>query len=225
MRLLLIDDDAEIAESLNLHLKEAGHSLDVAEDGDQGCFLALLNKYDLLICDYVLPKLNGRQVVEKIRQSGSSLPIIMLTVKTELGDKVDLLQLGADDYLAKPFAFSELLARIQAIARRPESLRPKRFQLGNLELDASGCSARRNGSMLSLAAKEFSLLQYLMENQKRVVSRQEIMDNVWDENADPFSNTIEVHIMRLRQKLEKHGPRLIFTIPSRGYKIDEPLSV
>lgn len=221
MRLLLIDDDEEIAQSLSLNLKNTKHSLDVAKDGDQGCFLALLNKYDLLICDYVLPKLNGRQVVEKIRASGSCLPIIMLTVRTEVDDRVDLLKLGADDYLAKPFSFSELLARIEAIGRRPENMKPNRLNICDLEMDVPRCSAARGGSPLNLAAKEFSLLQFLLENQRRVVSRQEIMDNVWDENADPFSNTIEVHIMRLRQKLEKHGPRLIFTVPSRGYKIDE----
>ena len=220
MKLLIIEDDAEIIRSLSLALKAAGYTVDTAGDGEHGYFLARTNSYSLIILDYNLPGLNGREIIKKIRAEGLSVPILMLTVHSELIDKVDLLTLGADDYLTKPFALSELLARLKAILRRPPNWQGKTLKLGNLELDRDKFLVTKAGRRIVLSSKEFALLEYLLENKGQVLSRQTIMEHVWDENSDPFSNTIEVHIMNLRKKLETPAHQLIFTISNRGYKID-----
>lgn len=145
----------------------------------------------------------------------------MLTVRCELPDKIELLNSGADDYLSKPFAISELLARIKAITRRPKNWSDSCLKCAGVELDQNKFTVTKNGQDVCLSYKEFALLEYLLKNKGRVIPRQEIMEHVWDENADPFSNTIEVHIMRLRKKLENKEERLISTFPNRGYRIDE----
>ncbi len=221
MRLLIIDDDKELVNALVLALKPFNLAIDVAHDGEHGSRLALSNNYRLIILDYVLPQLNGKEVIKKIRQAEIDTPIIMLTVRTELNDKVDLLNLGADDYLTKPFALSELLARLKAILRRPYNLKENILRIADLEMDPDKFLVTRKDKRLNLSAKEFYLLEYFLENKGRVLSRQEIMDHVWDENSDPFSNTIEVHIMNLRKKIEHNGKKLIFTLSGRGYKLDE----
>jgi two-component system copper resistance phosphate regulon response regulator CusR len=221
MRLLLIEDDAEIVRSLSIALKTAGYAVDSASDGERGYFLAGTNPYDLIILDYNLPKLNGREVIKKIREEQLSTPILMITIRTELTDKVDLLTLGADDYLSKPFALSELLARVKAILRRPRARQAAIIKVGDLEMDPDKFLVTKGGKRISLSSKEFSLLEFLMTNQGLILSRQTIMEHVWDENADPFSNTIEVHIASLRKKLETAKHKLIFTFPNRGYKLDE----
>ena len=220
MRLLLIEDDQDVVRPLTLALKAANFVVDATADGEQGCFLALTTNYDLIILDYNLPKMNGKEIIKKIRADGKNTPILITTIRSEVGDKVDLLNLGADDYLVKPYVLSELLARIKALLRRPTVLTERLLKVGDLELDPDRFTVLKNGRYLTLAGKEFTLLEYLMENPGRVLSRQEIMEHVWDENADPFSNTIEVHIMKLRQKIENDGEHLIQTISSRGYKIN-----
>lgn len=221
MRLLLIEDDVDIIRSLAAALKAANYVVDTALDGERGYFSATTSNYDLIILDYNLPGLNGREIVKRLREEGSKTPVLMLTVHNELADKVDLLNLGADDYLTKPFALSEILARIKAILRRPETWQNHRLKIGDLELDSDKFLATRNGKRINLSSKEFALLEYLMQNKGRIMSRQEIMEHVWDENADPFSNTIEAHISNLRKKLETDKQKLIFTVSNRGYKIDE----
>lgn len=221
MRLLLIEDDLDVVRPLTMALKAAGFVVDATADGEQGCFLALTTDYSLIILDYNLPKMSGKEIIKKIREEGRATPILITTIRSEIGDKVDLLNLGADDYLVKPYVLSELLARIKALLRRPSPLAGRLLKVGDLELDPDKFTALKNGNRLTLAGKEFALLEYLMENPGRVLSRQEIMEHVWDENADPFSNTIEVHIMKLRQKIETDDKRLIFTISGRGYKLDE----
>jgi len=221
MRILLIEDEAEITRPLSLALKAVGHIVDIAQDGERGYNLASMGQHDLLILDYNLPKLNGREIVNQLRGAGIRTPILMLTVHSEITDKIDLLNLGADDYLTKPFATSELLARVKALLRRPKSWQNNILQFGSLELNHDRFSLVKNGEKIALSAKEFSLLELLMKNPGRILTRQEIMENVWDENGDPFSNTIEVHIMNLRKKLETKKERFIFTIPNRGYKIDK----
>jgi DNA-binding response OmpR family regulator len=221
MRLLLIEDDQEIIRPLFSALKAASHTTDIANDGERGYFLARTNNYDLIILDYNLPKLNGREITVKLRGEKIKIPIIILSVRSELPDKVELLTLGADDYLTKPFAISELLARIKAISRRPKNLSNHCLKCSNLELDPDKFLVTKNSRRIFLSYKEFILLEYLLRNKGRVIPRQEIMEHVWDENADPFSNTIEVHIMRLRRKLETSRERFIFTFSNRGYKIDE----
>jgi len=221
MRLLIIEDDSNIIRPLSLALKAANFAVDTASDGERGCFLALTNNYDLIILDCNLPKLSGQEIIGKIRADGRDTPILVLTVRTETNNKVDLLNLGADDYLTKPFALSELLARVKAILRRPKNLAGRILTIADLELDADKFLVTKNGERIKLSAKEFSLLEYLLSNQGRVLPRQEIMEHVWDENADPFSNTIEVHIMKLRRKIESPGQQLIFTYSNRGYQIDD----
>lgn len=221
MKLLIIEDDADIIRPVSLMLKAAGYAVDIARDGEHGYFLARTNNYNLIILDYNLPKLNGREIIKKIREEGMSTPILMLTVRSELTDKVDLLTLGVDDYLTKPFALSELLARTKAILRRPKNWQGQVLRLGDLELDPDKFLVTKNGRRIVLSSKEFALLEYLLENKGQILSRQTIMEHVWDENADPFSNTIEVHIMNLRKKLENRHQRLIFTVSNRGYKIDK----
>jgi DNA-binding response OmpR family regulator len=221
MRLLLIEDDTDLIRPLTLALKAANFAVDTATDGEQGLFMALTNNYDLILVDYNLPKLSGKEVIGQIRADGRSVPIIMITVRSEVDEKVDLLETGADDYITKPFVLSELLARIKAVLRRPPNWQGRILRFAGLELDPDRFIAAKNGQRLILSGKEFSLLEYLMAHAGRLLSRQEIMEHVWDENADPFSNTIEVHIMKLRQKIENDGRRLIYTVSGRGYKLDE----
>lgn len=221
MKILLLEDDPDIVNSLLPALKEEGYITDAYSDGESGYNSSQINNYELIIIDYNLPKLNGREVIKKIRDTGLSIPIIMLTVRNGIEEKIDILTIGADDYLTKPFSLSELLARIKAILRRPQKWEGNILKIRDLELDPDKFLVLKNKKRIFLSSKEFSLLEYLLKNKGRVMSRQTIMEHVWDENADPFSNTIEVHIRNLRRKLEKDGCRLIFTISNRGYKIDE----
>jgi len=220
MRILLIEDDQEISHPLSLALKAANFAVDIANDGEKGYFSAQTSNYSLIILDYNLPRLDGREITQRLRAEGVNTPILILTVRSEINDKVDLLSLGADDYLAKPFAVVELLARVKALLRRPETYAGNILKLGDLELDLDKFLVSQHGHRVFLSSKEFALLEYLLKNKGRIMSRQEIMENVWDENADPFSNTIEVHIRNLRRKLESGGRKLIFTFSNRGYKID-----
>lgn len=221
MRLLIVEDDQDIIHPLSSVLKNAGFAVDISKDGENGCFMALTNSYDLIILDCNLPKLSGQEIIARLRSEGKETPILVLTVRTETNNKVDLLNLGADDYLTKPFVLSELLARVRAILRRPKNLPGRLLKIAGLILDQDKLTLTKDGQDIRLSAKEFSLLEYLLANKGRVLTRQEIMEHVWDENADPFSNTIEVHIMKLRRKVEGPGEQFIFTFPNRGYKIDE----
>jgi len=220
MRLLLIEDDKEIIHLLSIALKSLGFAVDTAENGENGLNLALINHYDLIITDYNLPILSGREIIESVRSENQSTPILVLSIRSEISDRVELLNLGADDYLTKPFTLSELLARIKALLRRPQNLKTTILKIGDLEMQPERFLLTKNGQRISLPSKEFSLLQYLIENKGEIMSRQKIMEHVWDEEADPFSNAIEVHIMNLRKKIETKNKPMIFTYPNRGYKID-----
>jgi DNA-binding response OmpR family regulator len=221
MKILIIEDDKNISTSLAYFFKSQNIIFDIAEDGERGLFLANINNYDLILLDYNLPKISGKEIITKIRAEGQTTPIIMLTVRNDLDDKINILEIGADDYLVKPFLLKELLARMRAVLRRPIKLEDKKLICKNLEMDPISFKVLRNGHDILLRTKEFMLLEYLFKNKGAVVSRQDIMDHVWDENGDPFSNTIEVHMMNLRRKIETKKDRYIFTIPNRGYKLDE----
>ncbi len=221
MKALLIEDDQEICRSLKIFLKEKNIIIDMANDGEIGLNMALINSYDLILLDYNLPTLNGYEIIKALRQEKKNLPIIMLTVRSNLDDKINLLEQGADDYLTKPFSLGELLARIKAVTRRPPIIKDKILKIKTLEVHPDKFLVKKNGKNIKLRTKEFSLLVYLLENKGRFLSRQDIIEHVWDENADPFSNTIEVHIMKLRKKIENKRERFIFTLSNRGYKIDE----
>lgn len=220
MRVLLIEDEQDMANLVSISLKSLNLAVDVAEDGKKGLDLALTNYYDLIITDYNLPFLTGREIIQKIRSEGKNTPILVLSVRSEIRDRVEVLNLGADDYLSKPYNFSELEARIKALLRRPERIKSTILKIGDIELNPNRFLVTKNGKRISLVSKEFALLQYLIENQGEILSKQEIMEHVWDENADPFSNTIEVHIMNLRKKIEDPKHPMIFTYSNRGYKID-----
>ncbi len=220
MRILIIEDEKEIINFLKPSLEAENFIVDAVEDGEAGSFVARTNDYDLIILDIGLPKKEGYQVCQEIREDGKKMPIIMLSVKSEVRTKVELLSIGADDYLTKPFSFEELLARIKALLRRPQKIEEAVLQLNDLSLDIASQIVQCGEKEIYLTRKEFALLEYLMKNQGKVLSRGMIMEHVWDMNADPFSNTIETHILNLRRKIERrNAKRLIHTVPGRGYKI------
>jgi len=220
MPLLLVEDDPNIVLSLSLALTNAGFSVDSASDGREGFDLARNNKYEAILLDCNLPRLSGFEIVKKLRAEKCFTPIIVLTVLSELNDKLELFNLGADDYLIKPFALSELLARLRALLRRPQNIQGEILKVGDLELDSDKFLVTKHGLRIPMSSREFSLLEFLMVNKGKFLSRQTILEKVWDENADPFSNTVEVHIMNIRKKLETDCEHYIFTASNRGYKVD-----
>jgi len=220
MKILIVEDDESVRTALKRALEAESFAVDLAGDGERGSFFARTNEYDLIILDHLLPKKNGRQICEEIRNADKSMPILLLSVQSEVGDKVTALNLGADDYLTKPFAFDELLARVRALLRRPKTLEHDVITFGDLSLDVRGQKVKRGKDDIYLTRKEFMLLEYLLRNQGNVVSRAMLIDHVWDSSLDPFSNTIESHILSLRKKIEKKRKKVIQTVPGRGYKID-----
>jgi len=220
MRILVVEDEQRISRFLKDSLEAEYFAVDVAEDGERGSYFARTNDYDLVVLDNMLPKKDGLQVCREIRAAGKTMPILVVSVKTGTEDKVDLLNAGADDYLAKPFVLEELLARIRALLRRPASLESDELVAEDLTLDVKTGTVRRADKEIYLTRKEFMLLQYLMRNQGLVVSRGMILEHVWDMSVDIFSNTIESHILSLRKKIGDMGrERLIQTVPGRGYRI------
>jgi DNA-binding response OmpR family regulator len=192
----------------------------VASDGQRGAFLGRTNQYDLIILDYLLPKQNGLEVVKEIRMEKKT-PIIMLTVKSELDIKKQAYDLEIDDFLTKPFLLDELFLRIKALLRRPRQMVGTLMKMDNLSLDLRKQIVRRGGKMINLTKKEYIILEYLFRNRSEIKSREQIIENVWDMNADPFSNSLDTHIVNLRRKLNKLGwCELIHTFPGRGYKLD-----
>jgi DNA-binding response OmpR family regulator len=220
MRILVIEDDADIRSMLALHLKAASFAVDVIDCGEKGSYLARTNDYDLIIMDYILPKKEGPQICKEIRDSGKTTPIMMLSVRSTTYDKVTLLNLGADDYLHKPFSFEELNARIKALLRRPRDITHPVVTISDITIDSDKQLVTRGRKSIYLTRKEFSLLEYLARHQGMVVSRGMIMEHVWDLDSDPFSNTIEAHILNLRKKLGQKKQKVIYTVPGRGYKLD-----
>ncbi len=220
MKILIIDDEATILEFLKQGLEAKMFQVETAEDGERGAFLGRTGNYDLIILDYVLPKMDGFEVLKEIRNEKKHIPVIMLTVKSELDTKEKMFAMGVDDYITKPFLFDELLMRINAILKRPAKTEGDFFKIDNLTLNAKTNIIRRNGREIYLTRREFFLLEYLLRHRGLIVSRQEILEHVWDYNADPFSNSIESHIASLRRKLNKNKNRnLIHTFNGRGYKL------
>ncbi|HUZ92783.1 MAG TPA: response regulator transcription factor [Candidatus Paceibacterota bacterium] len=220
MRILLIEDAADVADILKSQLEAKPFAVDVARDGERGSYLARTNGYDLILLDNLLPKKSGITVCGEIRAAGKNTPILVLSVKSETTAKIDLLNAGADDYLVKPFSLEELLARIRALLRRPARIETEVMKVGDFILDVKNCSLHRGKKEMHLTRKEFMLLEYLLKHRGSVLSRAMLMEHVWDMSVDPFSNTIESHILSLRKKLGGCGSRkLIQTISGRGYKI------
>ncbi len=218
MKILVVEDEAKIALFIKRGLKEEGFAVDTAGDGEEGHFLASTNDYDLIILDVVLPKMDGYHLCETLRKEGTKAPIIMLSVRDELKDKVQGLDRGADDYLTKPFEFEELLARVRAHLRKQKNGAPKRYEVDDLTLDLATQEARRGKKSISLTAREFSLLEYLMGHAGQVVSRTMLVEHVWDSRFDPTSNVIDVYINYLRAKIDDgSSAKLIHTVRGRGY--------
>jgi DNA-binding response OmpR family regulator len=221
MNILIVEDDKETLDVLAFSFKEKGFVVDVATDGEAGSYKSRINNYDLIILDNMLPYKTGRQICSEIRNSGNSVPIIMLSVKSEIDTKVDLFNLGIDDYIVKPFSFSELLARAKALLRRPQKIENDILCIEDIFLDAKKHTVTQLNKEIHLTPKEFSLLEYLTRNRGKVLSRREILEHVWDLNANLFTNTVETHIANLRKKLkQKSQNEFIHTISGAGYKIN-----
>jgi two-component system OmpR family response regulator len=223
MRVLLVEDDLKIASFILKGLKEAGFAVDHASDGEDGLHMALTEPYDAAIIDIMLPKIDGLTLIEELRKQEKTTPILILSAKRSVDDRVKGLQKGSDDYLVKPFAFSELLARLQALVRRASrSTEPTSLSYGDLSLNLLTREVFREGERIDLQPLEFSLLEYLMRNAGNVVTKTMIMEHVWDYNFDPQTNVVEVRICKLREKIDKDfGMNLIQTIRGVGYVLKE----
>lgn len=219
MRILIIEDDADTAAYIKKGVEEAGHLGDHASDGKEGLLYATTEPYDVLIIDRMLPEMDGLTIVRTIRASDINTPVLILSALGEVDDRVQGLKAGADDYLVKPFAFSELMARLEALLRRADVEAPTtRLQVGDLELDLLTRAVKRGGKPLDLQPREFRLLEYLMRHHGQVVTRTMLLEKVWDYHFDPQTNIIDVHISRLRGKIDKEfGKPLLHTVRGSGY--------
>lgn len=218
MRILLVEDDPRIAKFIAKGLRERSYAVDVAADGNDALYQLSINTHDLVILDVMIPRPDGFDVCRELRRSGLRTPVLMLTARDAVSDRICGLDTGADDYLTKPFDFGELLARLRALLRRPRNLRTERIVVDDLVVDPDGQTATRAGRQLRLTAKEHALLEYLAVNLGRVVRREEIAEHVWDDTFDPFSNLIEVYVNRLRRKVDAGSTKpLIHTRRGAGY--------
>jgi DNA-binding response OmpR family regulator len=224
VRILLAEDDRQLRESIARGLREASYAVDDAPDGDRAIYLAAVNEYDAIVLDIVLPGKDGLEVCRAIRRKGVHAPILMLTARDTVDDKIVGLDAGADDYLTKPFDFGELLARLRALVRRRGDVLPAELSVADLVVDTRRHSARRGKREITLTTKEYALLEHLVRNAGRIVSRAEINAHVWDDNHDPFSNLIDVYVSRLRRKVDGGEPvALISTRRGVGYMLSAPV--
>jgi two-component system, OmpR family, response regulator len=222
MRLLIVEDDATIADFVAKGLTEAGFAVDIADDGARGLELAVKEEYDVAIVDVMLPQIDGLTVIDRLRARGVRTPVLILSARRSVDDRVRGLQAGGDDYLTKPFAFAELLARVQALLRRSSgATEPTRLSLGDLTLDLLTRRAERAGRVLDLRPREFSLLEYLMRNPGRVLSKTMILSHVWGYNFNPGTNVVDVLVSRLREKIDRDfSPTLLHTVRGVGYVLE-----
>lgn len=224
MRLLVIEDDAKVSQFIQRGFKELGHNVDVAEDGKAGLFLAMTESYDALIVDRMLPGVEGLTIVQTLRASDNKIPIIILSAMGKVDDRVKGLRSGADDYLVKPFAFEELLARVEVLIERcsREEVRQTELVVQDLVMDLLARKVIRGGVEIELQSREFRLLEYLLRNKGQMVTRTMLLEHVWDYHFDPQTNVIDVHISRLRNKIDKgHENKIIKTIRGSGYIIED----
>jgi len=223
MRILVVEDDVKIAEFIQKGLKASGFAVDHATTGTMGLEMAFSAPYDTLVVDIMLPQMDGISMIKKIRADNNNTPVIILSARNRVDDRVKGLHAGADDYLTKPFAFSELLARIQALIRRSGNVTdPVNLSYSDLSVDMLKRKVKRKNETIELQPLEFSLLEYLLRNKERVVSKTMIMEHVWDYNFDPMTNVVEARICRLRDKIDKdYEPKLIHTVRGAGYVLKE----
>ena len=219
MRVLVVEDEKRLAATLKRGLSSEGFAVDVALDGTQGLWMAREHAYDAVVLDIMLPGPNGFEVCRQMRSAKLPTPVLMLTARDAVEDRITGLDCGADDYLVKPFAFTELLARIRALLRRTPISAAPTLHVADLTIDTASHRVSRGDEEVELTSKEYALLEYLARNAGRVISRSEIAEHVWDENFDPFSNLIEVYVNRLRRKIDRREPHLIVTRRNEGYML------
>ncbi len=227
MKILLVEDEPHIAQNIKKGLEMKSYVVDVVHDGQEGLDFALAEDYDVIILDWMLPKMSGHDITKELRKEGSSTPILMLTAKTTINSRVQGLDSGADDYLGKPFAFKELLARIRALSRRSQKPVQTDLLVGNLALDTNNYQVKRAGQEIHLSKQEFALLEFLMRHPGQIFSKEELLEKVWSFDSDILPNTVQVYIGYLRNKIDKPFPKLfalIQTVRGFGYKIEaQPL--
>ncbi len=222
MRILIVEDEQKLAEGIKKGLEKRGYAVDMVDDGEKALTRLSVHRadYDLVILDLMLPSKSGYEVCEEARARGVTVPILVLTARNEVENKVRLLLSGADDYLVKPFSFEELLARVHALLRRPVSTVPDVLKVADIELDPSEHIVRRNGEEVPLTLKEFTLLEYFLRHPNEVVNREDLLSHLWDFNYESFSNVIDVHVKNLRRKLDAPDePSLIETVRGIGYRL------
>ncbi len=223
MKILLLEDDARTGDYIEQGLRELGHTLDKCIDGRDAMFLGSSGDYDAMIIDRMVPRVDGLSVVKALRAAGVATPVLFLTAVDGVNDRVEGLEAGGDDYLVKPFAFSELAARLNALGRRPRtSTSQTRLQIADLELDLLRRTATRGGRRIDLQPQEFKLLEYLIRHAGQVVTRTMLLENVWSFHFDPQTNIVESHVSRLRAKIDRGFAPLIETVRGAGYRIDDP---
>ena len=223
MKVLIVEDEPKIAGALSRGLKQEKYIVEVCDDGESGLASALGDEYDVIILDRMLPGMDGVEICRQIRSNKITTPIIILTAKSQIRDRVEGLDAGADDYLVKPFSFEELLARVRAVLRRPQDAVDNLLEVGDLTLDTVSYDVHRGKKSIHLTNTEFALLEYLMRNQARVMSKDKIVSHVWDFDADVLPNTVEAYISSLRHKIDKpfKGRPLLHTLRGFGYKIED----
>ncbi|MFA6007898.1 MAG: response regulator transcription factor [Candidatus Shapirobacteria bacterium] len=220
MKILLVEDEHRIAQSIKKGLEQERMAVDVAYDGIEGYDLAIDEEYDVIVLDLMLPGMNGLEICDKLRQNKKETPILILTARGQVEDKVEGLNKGADDYLTKPFAFEELIARIRALIRRPQNIKDELLKIDELSLNVSSFEVIRNKKIIKLSSKEFTLLEFLMRHPNQILSKEQIMNHVWSYETDILPNTVEVYIRNLRNKIDKGFKYpLIQTVRGFGYKI------
>jgi DNA-binding response OmpR family regulator len=220
MRLFLVEDEPKIASFIKRGLEEEHYAVDVAEGGEDALALVDVTPYDLVVLDLMLPDMDGLDVTRRLRQRGQTVPVLMLTARGTLEDRVAGLDIGADDYLTKPFAFAELLARTRALLRRQETTKTARLQVGDLTLDTATHEVKRANKRIELSSKEYAVLEYLMRHAGQVVTRTMLLEAVWDYNFHPGSNVVDVYIRYLRRKLDDPFPvKLLETLRGSGYRL------
>jgi DNA-binding response OmpR family regulator len=225
MRILIVEDDPRLGPSLKKGLEGNHYAVDLSVDGDDAVLMALSTPYDLIILDVLLPGLNGFEICKRLREKGRTMPILMLTALGEVGDRVKGLDLGADDYLIKPFALNELEARVRALLRRGSPIKIPILQFMDITLDTATHEVRRGDRVLNLCNKEYALLEFFMRHPHQVLSRGMIAEHVWDGDTGHLSNVIDVYIRYLRRKLcDQHEPDVIHTVRGSGYQLKEPVS-
>ena len=218
MRILIVEDEKKVAAFIKKGLEEETYAVDIASDGEEGLYMGNQNQYDLIILDLMLPKINGLDILSSLRDKKIAIPILLLTAKDSVEDKVKGLNLGADDYLTKPFAFSELLARIRVLLRRGKVESKTTLEIADLTLNLVSHKVRRGNEEIELTGKEYSLLEYFMRNQEKVLTRTMIAEHVWDYNFDTFTNVIDVYVNHLRKKIDKNfSTKLLHTLRGVGY--------